>query len=125
VEEDRRNCIRVLIVSKGWQTELSTNPAQPPATKSKAGFFFLVLALFEDMVALDIDSRQGVLVDQSRTLVRQSAVLIERVSKTTMTLFFGAVENINRLYICPPLRGRGLAKFGEISKFAFEPSQIS
>ena len=47
----RRNCILVLIVSRGWQQEDSTRPAQPPATKCIKGFFFLLASLEEaDMV---------------------------------------------------------------------------
>mmetsp|Transcript_39663 Transcript_39663/g.92821 ORF Transcript_39663/g.92821 Transcript_39663/m.92821 type:complete len:218 (+) Transcript_39663:1180-1833(+) len=38
----RRSCMRVLMVSRGWQTEVSTRPAAPPARKCSRGCFFFL-----------------------------------------------------------------------------------
>lgn len=51
----RRSCIRVFIVSNGWQILDSTRPAVPPAIKCRSGFFafflfVLLLMLPEDNV---------------------------------------------------------------------------
>lgn len=39
-EEVGNQAYLVLIVSKGWQMELSTKPAVPPAMRLSTGFFF-------------------------------------------------------------------------------------
>lgn len=46
----------VLIVSNGWQMELSTKPAVPPATRLSTGFFFFFgsdsLAMINEQVSI-------------------------------------------------------------------------
>ncbi len=46
-----RSCILVLIVSRGWQQELSTRPAAPPAIRFSNGCFRLGFAGAELLVA--------------------------------------------------------------------------
>ena len=62
----RLSCIRVLMVSKGWQTLLSTRPAHPPAIKCCRGGFFLgvaEVAAGADAVCLFFSSSDAVMLN--------------------------------------------------------------